>query len=137
VGLWQDWQAARTSADRQAVIARAFAAAGLVTGQAWASGAFTATITDGPRAAVSFGDGVTILATGSVQIVRTATGADVTPALLNPIQFVLQPDDILVSDPAGAITYAGRTWSEPTPAQLRATFAALLRDAVRTAAGIG
>ena len=91
-------------AERRRIKAEAMASLASLAGRTAVKGAFTLTISSGPRLVRVNGEPAVEL---SVTVKRTTTGKIVTPPLLNPIRIFNPP--ILVDDPAGDIV---RTWTD-------------------------
>lgn len=88
----------RDPKERHRIKAEAMAALSDMRGRSVKRGAFTITLSDGPR--LTMVNGNPLLEFG-LTITRTTTGKDVTPKDLNPIRVWNPP--ILVDDPAGEV----------------------------------
>lgn len=88
----------RDPKERHRIKAEAMAALSDMRGRSVKRGAFTITLSDGPRLTMVNGNP---LLEFELTITRTTTGKDVTPKDLNPIRVWNPP--ILVDDPAGEV----------------------------------
>lgn len=123
--LYEQFIAATSRTDQQAIVAQAIRSLGSLTGQSWTRGLITVTIVDGPSV-----DILRRVVSVRVQVMRN--GKDITPVDLNPLEYTpIHRFPLLVPDDAGDVTQGNRRFRD----DLRTAFLLTVRDTLRGVMG--